>query len=357
MRLALEEAGAECVFTSEWDRFAQQTYAANFPGSEHQSVGDIRPVAAGAVPDHEILVAGFPCQPFSIAGVSKKKSLGRRHGFEDEVQGTLFFDIARILAEKQPEAFLLENVKNLRSHDRERTFKTILRTLSGLGYTVRTRVIDARAFVPQHRERIFLVGTRTDTVTPIDLGALGAHVEASRPTLADIVHSALNAERDRPYVVNERGDVDSKYTLSPRLWQYLQEYAAKHRAAGNGFGFGLVDPRDREAVTRTLSARYYKDGSEVLLLQPGHRPRRLTPREAARLMGFDAERLPQHCLRYGLDEWLIPVSDTQAYRQFGNAVVPQVVQLIAEPLVRTVAESLVTTDVRSASDGSLPVAA
>jgi DNA (cytosine-5)-methyltransferase 1 len=357
MRLALEEAGAECVFTSEWDRFAQQTYAANFPGSEHKCVGDIRPIAADAVPDHEILVAGFPCQPFSIAGVSKKNSLGRRHGFEDEVQGTLFFDIARILAEKQPEAFLLENVKNLRSHDRGRTFTTILRTLTRLGYTVQTRIIDARAFVPQHRERIFLVGTRADAVTPIDLDALGAHLEASRPTLAEIVHSAFNAERDRPYVINECGDVDAKYTLSARLWQYLQEYAAKHRAAGNGFGFGLVDPRDREAITRTLSARYYKDGSEVLLRQPGHRPRRLTPREAARLMGFDAERLPQHCLRYGLDEWLIPVSDTQAYRQFGNAVVPQVVQLIAEPLVRTVADSLVSTDARPFSDGSLPVAA
>lgn len=327
MRLGFEEVGGTCVFTSEWNRFARQTYAANFgiddPDDEHEIWGDITQVqdVAAKVPDHEILAAGFPCQPFSIAGVSKKKALGRKHGFEDETQGTLFFDVARIIAVKRPKAFLLENVKNLRTHDKGRTLDVILRTLDDLGYHVPApRVVDAAGFVPQHRERIFIIGVDRELGIKFDPDDAVIPSPGSGPRLQEILEPA--------------SDVDSKYTLTPRLWQYLQDYARKHKAAGNGFGFGLVGPED---VARTMSARYYKDGSEILISRgKGRIPRRLTPREAARLMGFDVARLPVHAERYGTDEWLIPVSDTQAYRQFGNAVVPEVVAALAKALVAAI---------------------
>lgn len=296
-RLAFERAGGRCVFSSDWDKHSQVTYEANFGEKPH---GDIHTVAVADIPAHDILCAGFPCQPFSLAGVSKKNSLGRKHGFDDEKQGNLFFSIAEILDYHKPAAFVLENVKNLKSHDKGRTFQVIHDTLTqGLGYQVHYKVIDAKSVVPQHRERIFLVGFKEPR--SFEFPTFPAEGPKLRAILED--------------------DVPSKYTLSDHLWQYLQDYARKHQAAGNGFGFGLVTPAD---TSRTLSARYHKDGSEILVSQGSRKnPRRLTPRECARLMGYP-------------DSHKIPVSDTQAYRQFGNSVVVPVVELIA----RSVAEAL-----------------
>lgn len=306
IRKPFEEIGGECVFTSEWDRFSQQTYAANFPDDDpflHPISGDIRPFAQqpSLIPKHDILLAGFPCQPFSIAGVSKKNALGRPHGFLCDTQGTLFYDLARILEHHRPAAFLLENVKNLEGHDGGKTFATIMNVLKNeLKYEfVDYRVISSHPWVPQKRERIFIVGFRDNT--EFDFKQLEVP-QGRQPVLGDILEP----------------NPDPKYTLTPHLWRYLQDYKAKHQKAGNGFGYSLFGP---DAVTRTLSARYYKDGSEVLIAQTGNRPRRLTPRECARLMGFDE---PQG------SEFRIPVSDTQAYRQFGNAVVVPVVRAVAE---------------------------
>lgn len=315
MRIGMQAAGGRCVFTSEWNAFSRRSYEANF-GTGHPVEGDIRAVDERAVPDHDVLAAGFPCQPFSIAGVSKKNALGRPHGFRCDTQGTLFFDIARLLAHHRPRAFLLENVKNLASHDKGRTFEVIRRTLAEeLGYEVHWRVLDARAFVPQHRERVFIVGFREACGFSFDDVVL----PAEGPRLASILHPEDGSEPvEPPFTEGAKARVAAKYALSDKLWQYLQDYAAKHRAAGNGFGFGLCGPKD---VARTLSARYYKDGSEILVARPRRNPRRLTPRECARLMGFDAP---------GRDPFRIAVSDTQAYRQFGNAVVPAVVEAIAK---------------------------
>jgi len=316
MRLGFESIGAKCVFTSEWDAYAQRTYEANFGPEE--ITGDIAAVSAAEIPSHDILLAGFPCQPFSLAGVSKKNSLGRAHGFDCETQGTLFFDIERILEHHRPRAFVLENVKNLRSHDRGRTFEVIMETLEEkLGYHVQSQVIDARCFVPQHRERIFIVGFDQECTFSFDDVSLPIPNKAR--CMSQILHPQDGTEdAEPPYTNGDFGLVDPRYTLSDRLWEYLQLYAAKHRARGNGFGFGLVGPDD---ISRTLSARYHKDGSEILVRQDdaNSNPRRLTPREASRLMGFQAMR----------PTWKIPVSDTRAYRQFGNAVVPQVVAAIA----------------------------
>ncbi len=314
MRMGFEAAGGRCVFTSEWNPFAQKTYAANFGGGE-AIAGDIRALNEDEIPDHDVLVAGFPCQPFSIAGVSKKNALGRPHGFACETQGTLFFDVARILAAKRPRAFLLENVKNLVNHDRGRTFRVIRRTLEKeLGYRISWQVIDAAHFVPQHRERILIAGFREKC--GFDLADL--QLPAEEPMLRTILHPEDGCESpEEPYTLAPRGAVNPKYTLTDKLWAYLQAYAAKHRAAGNGFGFGLVDG---DSIARTLSARYYKDGSEILVSRgKGENPRRLTPRECARLMGFP-------------DSFRIPVSDTQAYKQFGNSV--------AVPVIATVAQAM-----------------
>ncbi|WP_418471920.1 DNA (cytosine-5-)-methyltransferase [Eubacterium sp.] len=298
MRLAFDHAGGHCVYSSEWNKYSQQTYMANFG---EQPEGDITQVNAADIPDHDILVAGFPCQPFSIAGVSKKQSLGRATGFEDKTQGTLFFDVCRILKEKRPKAFLLENVKNLCSHDKGRTFKVIQESLEELDYEVFYKVLDGQNFVPQHRERILIVGfDRKRYGQEIDFKFNITPVEP-RPVIRDILEP----------------EVDSKYTLSDKLWIYLQNYAAKHKAAGNGFGYGIA-PLD--GVSRTLSARYYKDGSEILIEQDGRNPRRLTPRECARLQGFP-------------DDFKIPVSDTQAYRQFGNSVVVPLMANVADLIV------------------------
>lgn len=298
IRLAFENVGASCVFSSEWDEMAKKTYEANFGDTP---AGDITKIEAADIPDHDILTAGFPCQPFSIAGVSKHNAIGTKHGFEHPTQGTLFFDVVRIIKEKRPKAFLLENVKNLMSHDKGNTFRVIMFTLKNeLGYNVFHKVIDAQSLVPQHRERIYIVGFRE----PIDFRFPA--IPDRHPKFRDILEKK----------------VDDKYTLTDNLWQYLQNYAEKHRAKGNGFGFGLTD---LDGVARTLSARYYKDGSEVLIPQKGKNPRRLTPRECARLMGFP-------------ETFKIVCSDTRAYKQFGNSVVMPVVEAVAGEMMRCLKE-------------------
>ena len=317
LRRGFESIGGRCVFTSEWDKYSQQTYRANFPDDGHEINGDITRIEASEIPAHDVLLAGFPCQPFSIAGVSKKNALGRAHGFEDKTQGTLFYDVARIIKHHRPAAFLLENVRNLVGHDKGKTFQTIKDVLtSELGYTIDFRVIDGRHWTPQHRERIFIVGFREDQGFRFD----DMKVPEAAPKLRDILHREADESEipDQKYTVGNSGRVADKYTLTDHLWNYLQRYKEKHQAAGNGFGFGLVGPDD---VARTLSARYYKDGSEILIRQEGKAPRRLTPRECARLMGFDSPRGA---------EFIIPVSDTQAYRQFGNSVVVPAVKAVAE---------------------------
>lgn len=295
-RIGFERAGAECVFSCDWDKFSRQTYEANFRELPSE---DIRKVSVEDIEPFDILCAGFPCQPFSLAGVSKKNSLGRKHGFEDEKQGNLFFSIEKILRHHRPAVFVLENVKNLRSHDGGRTFKVIYDTLTkSLDYKVEVKTIDAQSVVPQHRERIFLVGFK-------------------EPRFFEFPTFPTEGPRLRSILATE---VPEKYTLSNHLWKYLQNYAKKHQAAGNGFGFSVFTGDD---VARTLSARYHKDGSEILISQgPDKNPRRLTPRECARLMGFPKD-------------FKIPVSDTQAYRQFGNSVVVPVVERIAKQVVAT----------------------
>jgi len=298
-RLGFESAGCRCVWASEWNKFAQETYQANFGD---MPAGDIRKVSSDQIPRHEILTAGFPCQPFSISGVSKRKSLNMPVGFDDETQGTLFFEIKRIIKDKRPKAFLLENVKHLQTHDKGRTFKVIVKSLSDdLGYSVHYKVIDAALVVPQHRERIFIVGFDNGRQFNLD-PYMFPEIPDLQPKLRDILERS----------------VDKKYTLTDHLWQYLQDYADKHRKAGHGFGYGIAN---RDGVTRTLSARYHKDGSEILIPQKGKNPRRLTPRECARLLGFP-------------DTFKIPVSDTQAYHQFGNAVSPKIVEYLAVSIVK-----------------------
>ncbi len=321
IRKGFEAIGGVCVFTSELDDYAQRTYRANFH-DDHHIVGDITQIHAKDIPSHDVLLAGFPCQPFSIAGVSKKNALGRKHGFEDEAQGTLFFDVLRIIKHHRPAAFLLENVKNLKSHDKGNTFQIIKGALREAGYTISTRVIDGKGYVPQHRERIFIAGFKKETGFDFN-----DHIFADPtkgPKLASILHDESEAPEDHytlPVVKgasNAASTVNDKYTLTDNLWAYLQAYKAKHQAAGNGFGFGLNGPTDK---ARTLSARYFKDGSEILIKQDGKNPRRLTPRECARLMGYDMGRKP---------EMIIPVSDTRAYKQFGNSVIVPVIKEIAK---------------------------
>ena len=317
-RKGFEAVGGKCVFTSEWDKYSQLTYLANF-NCNHDVVGDITKVKEKDIPPHDVLLAGFPCQPFSLAGVSKKNALGRKHGFACEAQGTLFFDVARIIKHHRPAVFVLENVKNLKSHDNGNTLRVIMDILENdLGYKVQHRVIDAASFVPQHRERIFIVGFSEDI--EFDFETLKIPDPQKGPVLESILHPEDGTEEiEEPFTAGKSGRVNKKYTLSKKLWQYLKDYAAKHREKGNGFGFGLCKPEDK---ARTLSARYHKDGSEILIKQKGKNPRRLTPRECARLMGFDK----------GKDKMEIPVSDTQAYKQFGNAVVVPVVHTIAKGL-------------------------
>jgi len=346
IRLGFEEQGGLCVFSSEWDKFAIRTYKANFDcnNNYHTLNEDIRDVTLSQdhsvsdeqayshidsiIPDHDVLLAGFPCQPFSIAGVSKKNSLGTKHGFACDTQGTLFFDVVRVLAAKQPAFFVLENVKNLKSHDKGRTFKVIMSTLDELGYHVADsdyqgnkdpKIINGIHWLPQNRERIVLVGFRKDLKLHGDFSL--ADLPKPKPSQVPRLGDLLEAE------------VDDKYILTPRLWKYLFDYARKHRERGNGFGYGLVGPDD---VARTLSARYYKDGSEILVDRGfnfskdfndpenmKNRPRRLTPLECARLMGFSSPTG---------NEFVIPVSDTQAYKQFGNSVIVPLFRALARQM-------------------------
>jgi len=301
IRMAYQNLGGKCVFSSEWDKFAKKTYEANYG---EVPFGDITQIDEKSIPDHDILLGGFPCQPFSIAGVSKKNSLGRSHGFLDKTQGTLFFDIARIIEHKKPKAFMLENVKNLVSHDKGNTFKVIKETLESLGYKIHYKVLNGKSFVPQNRERILIVGFRKEIFK--------CEENFSFPKLPEpkmVFREILQEE------------VDSKYTLSDKLWNYLQAYAQKHKAKGNGFGFGLTD---LNGISRTISARYYKDGAEILVPQGNKlNPRRLTPRECARLQGFP-------------DNYKIPVSDNQAYKQFGNSVTVPLIQAVGKEIIKTI---------------------
>lgn len=360
IRSGFEAAGGQCVFTSEWNKHAVRTYKANWycDPQHHQFNEDIRDVTLShrpdvsdeaaaehiraQIPQHDVLLAGFPCQPFSLAGVSKKNALGRAHGFACETQGTLFFDVVRIIAARQPAIFVLENVKNLKSHDKGNTFRIIMQTLDELGYEVADsaemgpddpKIIDGKHFLPQHRERIVLVGFRRDLNlhAGFTLRALPEFYPARRPAFGELLDPT----------------VDARYVLTPTLWKYLYRYAQKHQAKGNGFGYGLVNPQNPSSVARTLSARYYKDGAEILVdrgwdkalgekdfddaTNQQRRPRRLTPRECARLMGFES---PQgHAFR-------IPVSDTQAYRQFGNSVVVPAFAAIAQLLRPRIAQAV-----------------
>lgn len=301
-RMAFQNLGGKCVFTSEWDKFSKQTYEANYG---EVPFGDITKVHENNIPEHDILLGGFPCQPFSLAGVSKKNSLGRAHGFKDETQGTLFFDIVRILEKKRPKAFVLENVKNLVSHDKGQTFKVIQGSLRELGYNIHCKVIDGKHFVPQHRERIFIVG--------FDEHVYEGKEKFEFPKMPEATHTVQQ-------ILEPADEVNPKYTLSDKLWEYLQAYAEKHRLKGNGFGYGMAK---MDGITRTISARYHKDGAEILIPQgEGMNPRRLTPREAARLQGYP-------------ENFVIPVSDTQAYRQFGNSVVMPLIQHLGKAVLKT----------------------
>ena len=335
LRQGFEAIGGKCIFSSELNHFCQTTYQANY-GDSHVMVGDITKTESHVIPRHDVLLAGFPCQPFSLAGVSKKNSLNQPHGFRCETQGTLFFDVARILADCRPRTFLLENVKNLVNHDRGRTFHIIMDTLEcKLNYRTHVRVLNAKSWVPQQRERIFIAGFLEDTGFSFDNMILPD--SSTGPRLKSILHPEDGTEcPEAGYTEGRLATVNPRYTLSTHLWKYLQSYAKKHRRKGNGFGFGLFGPED---VARTLSARYFKDGSEILIRQNKHQtPRRLTPRECARLMGFD---------RLGHTSFQIPVSDTQAYQQFGNAVVVPVAEAVArhmEPYIKAVPPSAHVND-------------
>ncbi len=304
-RMGLQKVGGRCVFSCEWDKNSQRTYHHWFG---EKPVDDIRAITKPAeeIPDHHVLAAGFPCQPFSIAGVSKKNSLGKAHGFRCDTQGTLFFNIATIIEAKRPPVVILENVKNLLGHDKGRTWKVIHEVLSELRYKVFHKVIDAAAYVPQHRERVFIVAFNKDVFGEAPPFAFPPAPEKKRPTLRSILDP----------------NPPDKYTLSNHLWTYLQDYAKRHAAKGNGFGFGLAD---LDGVTRTLSARYFKVGSEILIPQRGKNPRRLTPQECARLMGYDDKK------------YKVVVSDTQAYRQIGNSLCPLIVEDVAKEVTKVMA--------------------
>lgn len=324
IRLPFQNLGGHCVFTSEWDKFSKKTYAANFG---EIPAGDITKIKASDIPAHDLLLAGFPCQAFSQAGL--------KQGFND-TRGTMFFEIQRILAHHRPKAFLLENVKQLKGHDKGRTLQTILAILRGdatydipsdipmsadarkslsakLGYQVDWTVLKASNFgVPQNRERVYIVGFDREQIR-------GTQTRE----LASEIFSALQKRTSKTCVgdILERNPIDAKYTISDRLLAGHKRRLSEHRARGNGFGFSVFDAKS--AYTNTISARYYKDGSEVLIDQSdlGKNPRKLTPRECARLQGF-----PE-------DFDLSVVSDVQNYRQFGNSVSVPVINAIAELIV------------------------
>jgi DNA (cytosine-5)-methyltransferase 1 len=308
-RLALQNLGGLCVYSSEYDKYAQKTYLANFGETPF---GDITKDETKAFipPNFDVLCGGFPCQPFSIAGVSKKNSLGRKHGFEDEKQGNLFFHVAEIIQTHRPKAFFLENVKNLVSHDKGNTFKVIKETIEELGYSFDHRVLNGKHFVPQHRDRTIMVG--------FDKNVFGDDIKFD-------FNLVKLPEADKNIKSILKSNVDPKYTLTDNLWNYLQEYSKKHKLKGNGFGFGMVN---MDGITRTISARYYKDGSEILIPQNGSNPRRLTPDECAALQGYPVNK--------GKKSFRIPVSDNQAYKQFGNSVVTPLIQAVGKEVANVI---------------------
>ena len=296
--MALEKSGGKCVFSSEWNKYSRETYHENF---KEWPEGDITKIKPKDIPDHDVLAAGFPCQPFSLAGISKKNSMNRPVGFDDLTQGTLFFNVASIIKKKRPSAVLLENVKNLKTHDNGNTFKVITELLKKLKYDVHAEILDGKYLVPQHRERIFIVAFDKNTKYK---EFKFPKFKKIRKTLDDILEK----------------DPEKKYTLTPGVWNALKRHAEHHRKKGNGFGYGIAK---RDGISRTLSARYYKDGAEILISQgPGKRPRRLTPRECCKLMGFPTN-------------YKIKVSDHQAYQQFGNSVVVPIVQSVARNMVNS----------------------
>lgn len=303
-RIAMQANGGKCVFSSEWNTFAQKTYFTNFG---EVPFGDITSENTKSyIPKQfDVLCAGFPCQPFSIAGISKKRSLGKDTGFKDKTQGTLFFDVADIISRHRPKAIYLENVKNLVSHDKGQTFKVICNTLEELNYSIHYKVMDGKAFVPQHRERIMIVGFNKDVFHGKENFSFPTQDDTTSTTIRDILEE----------------NVSEKYTLSDKLWSYLQNYAIQQKAKGNGFGYGLVN---LDGIARTLSARYYKDGSEILIPQNNKNPRKLTPRECARLMGYP-------------DNYIISaVSDIQAYKQCGNSVVVPLITEVSKQIVKVI---------------------
>jgi len=306
-RIAFQDTGGKCVFSSEWDKYAQRTYAWNFGEFPY---GDIRRIPKEEIPDHDVLCAGFPCQPFSLAGVSKKNSLGRKHGFEDETQGTLFFVIKEILRIKRPKAFMLENVKNLQSHDNHRTFEVIRQALEDyLGYVVSWKIVDGAAWVPQHRERIFIVGYDP------------RQISISKDEI--LIPDGPEKGYDYPELNSIICDSVEGYTLGLGTWETLERHKAHHAAMGNGFGYGLHRlPIPEGAVTRTISARYHKDGAEALIEQKGSRPRKLTIKEAMQLQGYDPKK------------FTFPVSRTQAYKQIGNSVVVPAIRDTANEIAK-----------------------
>lgn len=297
-RQAFDSYG-KCLVTCEIDKFAKNNYLANYYDGIWEN--DIKKIIPESLPNFDILCAGFPCQAFSLAG--------KQQGFAD-TRGTIFFDIAQIINTKKPKVFVMENVKNLLSHDKGNTFKTIQKSLDDLNYYHHYFTLNAQYFVPQRRERIYIIGANKELFTEIEFKILIASIEASYE---------LQKQKPLPKIKDIlETNVDAKYTLSDKLWSFLQAHSKKHAAKGNGFGFGLIDP-NKDITTRTLTARYYKDGSEILIKQEGKNPRKLTPRECARLMGFP-------------ETFNIAVSNTQAYKQFGNSVVVSIVQMISKEI-------------------------
>ena len=315
-RFGFEPKGGLCVWSCEINSHSRKTYCHNHDEKEEDIFPDVRDATPSDVPDHDILIAGFACQPFSIAGVSKYNSMQIPHGFADETRGTLFFHIVRLLATHRPKAFLLENVPHLVNHDRGNTFATVQNLLADeLGYHISHRVLDARPYVPQNRRRIFIAGHQEkDHPGMYDVQIAD---EETAPNLVDIIHPADGSENpEHPYTVGPNAEPDQRYTLGDGTWNTLLRHRAKHENEGNGFGYSIAD---LSGPARTLTARYGKDGQEILIFQEGKNPRKLTPRECSRLMG--------------MPHLVIPVSDTQAYRQLGNSVVPPLVEAIAEQVM------------------------
>ncbi|MBR2125193.1 MAG: DNA (cytosine-5-)-methyltransferase [Akkermansia sp.] len=310
-RQAFQNAGGKCVFSSEWNKYAQKTYAANYGEIPY---GDIRAIPKEQIPRHDVLCAGFPCQPFSLAGVSKKNSLGRKHGFEDETQGTLFFEIKEILRLKRPKAFMLENVKNLLAHDKGKTFEVIRRSLvDELGYVISYKIVNGAAWVPQHRERIYILG-----FDPKQVNIKCDEINVPDKPESGYIYPKLSG------IIKRRLD---GYTLGPGTWATLERHKAHHEKAGNGFGYGLLTwPMKANAVTRTISARYHKDGAEILVEQEGDRPRKLSVEEAMQLQGYNPGR------------FVFPVSATQAYTQIGNSVVVPAIEASAKVIAKILKE-------------------